>query len=246
MAGGMLSFAAHIHHFQKISTILFITTLLFFIVFVILFTLRAVLFFSTVAHELSSIKNAPGFLTVVAGCAVLGNGFAAMHGAYRIADVLCVAALFTWVYFVYSILIRISVATPKEGENAMDGSWLLFTVATQSIVILITTLLPHLSMDANIILFFLMGAFLAAAFLYVMLTALILHRLFFTSLPRQEISPTFWILMGAAAITVLAGTGIAQAVEPNPGYSDFFSDFPAAGLVVLECGLHLDTVYSSS
>jgi tellurite resistance protein TehA-like permease len=231
MATGMLSLAAHMHHTDAVSRVLFFTMSFFFLLLVIVLVLRCLLFYRVVAQELSSIGDAAGFLTFTAGCAVLGNNVASMFGLYPVARGLCLVAFFTWVFLIYSILLKVSVSGHKQTEKNMDGSWLLFTVATQSIVILLTTLLPHMGSNAHILLFLLMAGFCAAAFFYFTFATLILHRLFFAGLPGKAISPTFWILMGAGAITALAATGLGEAVKPKPEFADLFPAFRMLGLM---------------
>jgi tellurite resistance protein TehA-like permease len=55
--------------------------------------------------------------------------------------------------------------------------------------------------------------FLAGAMLYILVIGLIFFRWVFRPMPAQTLTPTYWINMGAVAITTLAGAHLGNAAS---------------------------------
>ena len=137
-------------------------------------------YFSELKNDLANHSKGAGFLTLVAGSAVLGTGYAQSAQQFGIATVLLVFAFIVWLILVYSFLCLTMLKKEKPSpEDGMDGSWLLLIVSTQSLVILTSTLAPHLQMPLPVILFISIAAWLAGLLLYIVFVTLIIYRLIF-------------------------------------------------------------------
>ena len=87
---------------------------------------------------------------------------------------------------------------------ALNGSWLLLTVATESLTVLGTLVAQTLG-PVRPILFGALCAYLLGAMFYILFIALIIYRWIFISMEPAKLTPPYWINMGALAITTLAG-----------------------------------------
>jgi tellurite resistance protein TehA-like permease len=78
-------------------------------------------------------------------------------------------------------------------------------VGTQSISVLGSLLVNKFPQQQEILLFFTLFMYLLGGMLYLLIVTLVFYRLLFNPLMAKALSPTYWITMGAIAITTLAG-----------------------------------------
>ena len=90
-------------------------------------------------------------------------------------------------------------------ETGINGAWLIATVATQSVSLLGVLLLARLENPPEVGLFFCLCMYLLGCMLYLSIITLIFYRFTFLDLSSALFTPPYWINMGAAAITTLAG-----------------------------------------
>ena len=97
-------------------------------------------------------------------------------------------------------------------STEVDGSWFLWVVGTQSLATAAAALDEHANnaalADAAV------GLWGIGVMLYVMLATLVTLRLLTTRRDPHKLGPSYWIYMGATAITVLAGSRIL-AMSPD-------------------------------
>jgi len=112
----------------------------------------------------------------------------------------------------YAFLTAVTVQEDKPPlETGISGTWLLATVATQSISVLGTLLADYFGVYRQSLLFFTLCMFLLGCMLYLMLITLIFYRFTFVKLTTVTLTPPYWINMGAVAITTLAGARLIIA-----------------------------------
>jgi tellurite resistance protein TehA-like permease len=63
--------------------------------------------------------------------------------------------------------------------------------------------------------------FLLGCALYIVIITLIFYRLIFKELAPEKLSPTYWINMGAVAISTLAGAILAEICQNNVVFDKF-------------------------
>ncbi len=126
--------------------------------------------------------------------------------------VLWVLGLLLWAIVMYTFLTAVKVRENKPlFETEISGTWLLATVATQSISVLGTLLADHFRSYREPVLFFTLCMFLLGCMLYLILITLIFYRFTFVNLTTVTLTPPYWINMGAVAITTLAGARLIIA-----------------------------------
>jgi tellurite resistance protein TehA-like permease len=232
MATGIVSKAAYLQEQSGISTVLFWTANICFLVLLVLFLWRLFSFFPNVADDLSSHEKGAGFLTLTAGACILGTSYAQVHGAFDVATLFWYFGMLTWAFLVFAFLSNVILSLVKPSpEKGLNGSWFLLVVSTQALSILVGTLSPQLVLPPNITIFFSLFDFLLGAMLYLLLVPVVTYRLLFFPMKPEEVSPSYWINMGAAAITTLAGVSLLPTIRSNPQFADLYPFVYGASLL---------------
>lgn len=216
MATGIVSLAAAMLGFAKLALLLLAVNAVAFIALWALTLLRLAYCAPAMSADLRDHRRGVGFLTIVAGTNVLAEQLAVLAGRRDAAAVLWVGASALWVALAYAFLLGAAtrVAKPRLAQG-IDGGWLLLVVAPQSSAILgvqIAGVFPA----PEIVVFASLALYLLGSALYVILITLIVYRWLFRPMAPDEFGPSYWINMGAAAITTLAGAHLATAVAADP------------------------------
>jgi tellurite resistance protein TehA-like permease len=182
-----------------------------------LFTLARLIFAGRrMIEDLRSPTRCAGFLTVVAATCVLGSQVLILSGDRRAAASLWVLGAGLWLLLMYTVFAAAIVRHPKPALTAgLDGSWLMAVVATQSLSVLGTLIAPGWGLAQPPGLFVTLNLYLLGCMLYVPIIVVILYRLLFLPLAPAALSPTYWINMGAVAISTLAGALLIAAAPQS-------------------------------
>jgi tellurite resistance protein TehA-like permease len=218
MATGIVSLALNGAGFPLAAYVLFGLNVVLYGVLWLLLVTRALRYRVQFAADLQSHARAPGFFTLVAAPCVLGNQCVLLLGATVAGLALWVVGVLFWVVLTYAMLpgLMEGVAKPKL-EDGLNGAWLLAVVGTQAISVLACLLVPALAFDApDVALFVALAFWLVGSMLYIWLIALIFHRILFLPLPPGELTPPYWINMGAMAISTLAGVRLVGEAGRMP------------------------------
>jgi tellurite resistance protein TehA-like permease len=122
-----------------------------------------------------------------------------------------------WLVLIYTVFTLFTVQPEKPTlEIGINGTWLVATVATQSISVLSGILAQQAGYARNVWLFFSLCMFLTGCMLYLLIIALIFYRFMFFELTPQSLGHPYWINMGAVAITTLAGTTLIANSSGSP------------------------------
>jgi tellurite resistance protein TehA-like permease len=169
-----------------------------------------------IVAELSDHRTAPGFLTIVAGAAVLGNELAVETGDRLAAAGLWLAGCALWAGLVYACFAALTIKPAKPSlVNGLDGTWLLVVVASEALTILGTHVAGVFSRP-DIVVYLSLCWFLLGGFFYLIIIALIIYRWLFEPLAPEELTPPYWINMGAMAIATLAGARLEGIAGGDP------------------------------
>jgi hypothetical protein len=127
-------------------------------------------------------------------------------GWSRFAETLWFLAALLWSLILYAFLVAMAVTDSKPPlPAAINGGWLLTTVATQSVVVLGGQLFVGASAPPPALQLVLFALFLAGVMLYGMVMTLIFYRISFFTLGPEGFGPLYWIDTGGSAISTLAG-----------------------------------------
>lgn len=217
MATGMVSTAAWLLGLPWAATALLWLNVALYVGLLVLFGWRVVAAPARVRADLASHARGPGFLTAVAATGVVGSQLVVVAGHTALAIALWGLGAALWAGLLYVLLFLLTIRADKAVfEESFNGGWMLVVVATQSVSVLGTLVAPALGAWAGTVLAVTLAVFLLGALLYVVVLALVLYRFLFFPLPPEQLTPPYWIAMGAVAITTLAGALLLQAGDAAP------------------------------
>ncbi len=206
MATGIVSIACHLVGFRFIDHILLWLNVVFYAV-LWGFTIARVLFYpKRILSDLGEHSVGVGFFTIIAATCVLGSQCILLKQAYMLSSVLLAVGAFLWVVIIYSVFTAFTIRYQKPPlGKGINGVWLVAVVATQSISILSTLVSSGTVLYREVLLFVSMCLFLLGGLFYMLIILLIFYRFMFFPMLPKALGPTYWINMGAVAISTLAG-----------------------------------------
>lgn len=207
MATGILSLAAHLMAVPVLPVVLLVVNWFLFVVIGVLALARVYWHPRRVLEDLFDHSHAPGFFTFVAACSILGCQSLLLGGGLRLTTLLGAVGLLAWIVLTYTIFTVLTVKSHKPSlDRGINGGWLLAVVATQSMSVLAALLAPESAQPLRLILnFFALSMWLWGGMLYIWMMSLIFYRYTFFTFSPADLSPPYWINMGAMAISTLAG-----------------------------------------
>ena len=209
MATGIVSIACHLLGMDLLALPLFYLNQLFYAALWLLTLGRLFRHLPRLLADLTSHNLSAGFLTLVAGTNVLGSQFVILEADQPTALALWIVGLVLWIVLIYAFFALMTIKEQKPPlEGGINGAWLLTVVSTQSIAVLGTLIAPRFGAWQEIFLFAMLCFFLLGCMFYILVISLIFYRFMFFKLNPQELTPPYWINMGAVAITTLAGANI--------------------------------------
>ena len=208
MATGIVSIAAQLLGQPRLAQALLLVNVLAYGVLWLLTVLRLVRHPGRFAADLVDHLRGPGFFTLVAGSAVLGSQCLLLWDLQRAAFALWWVTVGLWLVLTYGVLAAFTTKRSKPTlDRGINGAWLLMVVATQSIAVLGALLAPQLALEQRLVMrFAALALWLWGGMLYIWLMALIFYRYTFFVLGPDDLTPPYWINMGAMAISTLAGS----------------------------------------
>lgn len=214
MATGILSTGLFLVGHEALSLVLL------WIAVVVGVLLAIVLVWRAVSHPRKLLADADnpaktfGFFTIVAGANVVGLRLetAGMPGAMMVLSILAGVLWVAMTYGIPAALLLRERSTPIL--NDANGSWFLWVVGTQSMANALAVYARNTHND-------LASATATAAWgiglvLYLLVSTLVTLRMLTLPNRPESLSPTYWIFMGATAITVLAGANVLSMPDDLP------------------------------
>ena len=218
MATGVVSIGAWDLGFPFLATGLFAVNLAAYAVLACLTILRSIRYPQLFFADMTDHRRGPGFLTAVAGSCILGTQFLLLARSVTAATVFLVIGTVLWVGLTYTIFAALTVKHDKPPlQEGLTGAWLIAVVATQSIAVLAaliaSKLAPPFRLELN---FFGLSMWSWGGMLYIWIISLIFYRETFFVFSPGDLTPPYWINMGAMAISTFAGTQLVQNAPDAP------------------------------
>ena len=216
MATGIVSIGAALLGHRGIAAILLAINVIGFTLLWALTLIRLVYHPRSFLADAADFRRGPGLLTIVAGTSVLGEQISLLTPYRDIAAIMWLGASVIWAGLTYFVFAQVTIGASKPRlRSGLDGNWLLAVVAAEALAILGTQVasvfaVPETALFASMCLFSLGGVF------YFIIITLILYRWLFVPMMPEDLTPSYWINMGAAAITALAGAQLALSVGGYP------------------------------
>jgi tellurite resistance protein TehA-like permease len=213
MASGIISVGMRQHDRIHVSVLLLFVCAASFVVLVVLNVWRVVACRDAVVSDFIDPARGFGFFTFIAGANVLGVRLAMDGHAVTAAGLLGVGML-AWLLLGYVIpWTAVLGHTERPVVSSANGTWFNWVVAGQSVAVSAATLepvLPGLRDGLAVVAVF---CWSIGVFLYAAVGIMVSFRMLLYDLHPSDLTPPYWVAMGASAITVLAGSRIVEMVD---------------------------------
>jgi tellurite resistance protein TehA-like permease len=229
MATGIISTGAFLLGPSWLSWALLVAASAGLVVLAVALSARLVLFRSNVTADFQDPERVFGFFTITAGLDVLGVRFA-FAGHPLTTAILAAVAAAVWLLLTYAVPASMLLDRTRDSVlGGVNGSWLLWIVATQSLAISAAVLIPAWPSQTSLLAPVAAGLWSVGLVLYLMVVVLIMMHWLTVPMTPATLGPPYWILMGATAISVLAGARLLDlpadipVVRATSGFVDGFA-----------------------
>jgi tellurite resistance protein TehA-like permease len=217
MATGIVSIAAHLVGLRWVGGALFAINPILYVVVWALTIARVVRHRDRVVADVLSHGRSVGFFTTVAATCVLGSQFLVIGERFAVAAALWGFGIVLWALLTYGVLTVLTVKPEKPTlAEGINGGWLVAVVAAQSVAVLGAQLASGFAPYEPEVLLFCLTMWLGGGMLYLWIIGLIFYRYTFFTMSPSDLAPPYWINMGAAAISTLAGATLVLAAPHSP------------------------------
>jgi tellurite resistance protein TehA-like permease len=213
MATGIVSIAMRNQNALPLSVTLLWLALIGYAVLAALTVWRLTRFRADIAADLADPRRAFGLFTFVAGTNVLGTRLVADDRITAGVALLSVG-LASWLVLGYvvpwtALLGRLRRPVLQDA----DGTWFIWVVASQSVAVLAAALEPVMATGRRELALLAVLSWSVGVFLYASTAVLVTARMLLYPFTPEDLTPPYWVAMGATAITVVAGARIVQMAD---------------------------------
>ena len=213
MATGIISVGMLLEGHVFLSWALLVVCAAAFVVLAVLTGWRLVAYRRAVLDDLTDPRRGFGFFTFIAGTNVLGVRLA-MDAHYGLTGVLLLVATAAWLVLGYVVPWTAVLGRAQRPVVATaNGTWFIWVVASQSVAVAAASLEPvsvSLRRELALVAVF---SWSVGVCLYAAAGVFVSARLMLYDLRPQDLTPPYWVAMGAGAITVLAGARIVEMAD---------------------------------
>jgi tellurite resistance protein TehA-like permease len=214
MASGIISVGMLLTGRTALSALLLTVCATAFLVLVALTGWRMAAFRAAVVDDFTDPGRGFGFFTFIAGANVLGVRLG-MDGHHALTAALLVVAGLTWLVLGYVIpwTAVLGKAQRRPVVATANGTWFIWVVAAQSVAVAAASLEPVFPTFRDGLAVLAVFSWSVGVFLYAAAGVFVAARLMLYDLRPVDLSPPYWVAMGAGAITVLAGARIVDMAD---------------------------------
>ncbi len=219
MATGIVAIATMLNNVPIVPDVLFWLNAAAFLVLLLATGARFVRHRDAFVADIRDHSRSVGFFTIVAAFGVFGAELVIQKQAISVALMFWAIAAALWLVVTYGILAVLTVKPEKPSlAEGINGGWLVIVVATQAVSILTVLILPAgLPADFHpLLMFAALILWLGGGALYIWLMTLIFFRYTFLPMAAEDLTPPYWINMGAVAISTLAGATLLREASLSP------------------------------
>ncbi|MFB6278175.1 MAG: tellurite resistance/C4-dicarboxylate transporter family protein [Salinibacter sp.] len=228
MGTGIVSIAFNGLGYEGIAQGLFAVNLVAYLLLLLTFGLRVLFFRNAFLADFRHPERGWGFLTFVVGTNTLGSQLFLFQDSLLVieggidpiltAKGLWGLGLVSWAVFLYLICARLVTHNHGPIENTVNGATLLVVVSTQSVAVLGSQLAGAFGTFSDVMMLVALTHFAAGWVLYLIVITLVTYRLLLRPLEPKDWTGPYWICMGAAAITTLAGANMLLHLDVGDLY----------------------------
>lgn len=207
MATGIVSRAMGLEGADRLSGVLLGIGIVAYVLLVVAYGWRLTGFTQAFLADAGDPRRAFAFFTFVAGSNVLAARLAGDGHTVAAVTLLAIGGA-AWVLLNYGV--PLLLAGRHGGQPVLagaNGTWFIWVVGTQSIAVAATSLAPPVSAARMALA---VGCWAVGVMLYLLIAAMVSTALLQYPVRPAEVTPPYWVFMGATAISVLAGAQILQ------------------------------------
>jgi tellurite resistance protein TehA-like permease len=210
----MVSMAMYHQQAYRLSVALLWVTVMSYLVLVAVSAVRVIVFPHEFRADLSDSGRAFGLFTFVSATNVLGARLV-IDGHIGVAVGLLLVSSLAWLVLGYLIpWTAVLGSSERPVVRRANGTWFIWVVASQSIAVLAAVLEVEMNEPWRQSLALLaVASWSVGVFLYGAAGIFVALRLLLYPLLPEDLIPQYWVAMGSAAITVLAGARIVEMAE---------------------------------
>jgi tellurite resistance protein TehA-like permease len=212
MGTGIVSIGVHANGLETLSLALLWLAVAGYAVLVAATAWRAAAFRDRLRADFTDPARGFGFFTFVAGTDVLGTRIAGA-GEHGIAFGLLAVGGIGWIVLGY--VVPWTAVLGREDRPVIagaNGTWFIWVVASQSVAVLAAALEPASSMRSGLALIA-VCSWSVGVILYAAAGVFVAARMLVYPLRPTDLTPPYWVAMGATAITVVAGARIVEMAD---------------------------------
>jgi tellurite resistance protein TehA-like permease len=213
MATGIVSVAMDNHGQDALSIALLWLGCIEYAMLVGLNALRAVAYRHDFVADLRDPARAFGLFTFTAATDVLGTRLV-IADHRTTALVLLVIGWLAWLLLGYLVPWTAVLGHARRPIlRDANGTWFIWVVASQSVAVLGAALEPSVHFGRRELALLAVFSWSIGVFLYAATGLFVAARLMLYPLQPEDLTPPYWVAMGATAITVVAGARIVQMAD---------------------------------
>jgi len=213
MGSGIISVGMLLDGYITLSVLLLVVCVVSFVVLVVLTGWRLLVYRDAVVDDFTDPRRAFGFFTFIAGTNVLGVRLA-MDGHHTATAVLLLVAGLTWLVLGYVVPWTAVLGSEQRPVVATaNGTWFIWVVASQSVAVSAASVGPVFPAMRDGLAVVAVFSWSVGVFLYAAVGIFVSARLMLYDLSPVDLTPPYWVAMGASAITVLAGARIVEMAD---------------------------------
>lgn len=213
MATGIISVGMKLEGFEDISFLLLIVCAAGFVTLLGLTGWRFVAYRKAINADFLDPTRAFGFFTFVAGTNVLGVRLG-MEGNYTPTALLLVVSGIAWLVLGYVIPWTAVLGRVERPLVATaNGTWFIWVVASQTVAIAAATIEPVFETGRRELALLAVMSWSVGVLLYAATAIIVSLRLMLYEFGPEDLTPPYWVAMGALAVTVLAGARIVEMAD---------------------------------
>jgi tellurite resistance protein TehA-like permease len=197
---------------RGLSDALLVIAVIVFVILLVSYGWRLLQFPRRVLDDLRDPSRTFGYFTLVAAANVVAVRMK-LADDVTVTAALAIASVAVWLTLSYLIPLELAAHHRDPVMPGINGSWYLWTVGTQSIAEVTATLATALPARADWLATISVVFWSIGVLLYLIIAILVTARLLIVGLTPQVALPTYWISMGATAISVLAAAKILALPE---------------------------------
>ena len=214
MSTGIVSIAFRELGVQTVSWPLAVFNLVCYALLLSLVAFKVALFPRRVIADLRDPERHWGTLTFIVATDTVGAQFVLFFDVAEIAILLWLMTVVTTPLLLYYLFVTEFIGARKAAvSERIDGAFLLVIVCMQSLAVLGGLLSTEFPSHADDIVLLSTAYFGAGYVLYFIVVTVVTYRLLEGSVRPEDWTGPYWITMGAAAITTLAGATLGPRLE---------------------------------